>query len=62
MPDLTGKSWGGNHQDLDASRSRRLVGLAMLRRKFIDNEVRVTIPPAWYFQSIKMSFYPIITI
>ena len=55
LPDLTGRSRGGNRQALDASRSRRLAGLSMLQRKFIDDEVVVTIPPKWYLQSTKVS-------
>ena len=55
LPDLTGRSRGGNRQALDASRSRRLAGLSMLQRKFIDDEVVVTIPPKWLFQSTKVS-------
>ena len=55
MPDMTGRSRAGDRSSLDASRSRRLAGLAMLHRKFIDDEVVVTIPPKWYLQSTKAS-------
>ncbi len=55
LPDLTGKSLAGNRQSLDASKSRKLVGLAMLHQKFIDEEVVVTIPAKWTYESTKRS-------
>ncbi len=55
LPGLTGRSRGGNRQSLDASRSRRLAGLSMLQRKFIYDEVVLTIPPKCFFESTKLS-------
>jgi hypothetical protein len=55
LPDLTGKSLAGNRQSLDASKSRKLAGLAMLHRKFIDEEVVVKIPAKWTYESTKRS-------
>ena len=47
LSDLTGKSRGGDRQALDASRSRRLMGLNLLHTNFIDPEAIVSLPEKW---------------
>ena len=53
LSDLTGRSWGGDQQALDASRARRNTGLQLLHANFIDNQVMVTIPPKWFNDNTK---------
>ena len=53
LPDLTGRSRGGDRQALDASRSRRNAGLSLLHANFIDKTMTVEIPAKWFEDETK---------
>ncbi len=55
LPNLTGKSWGGDRQALDASCARRSAGLNLLHTNFIHENMIVTTPAKWFHDMTKES-------
>lgn len=47
LPDMIGKTKGGNRNEIDASRPGMRAGFRLLFDKFTDEEVHVILPPEW---------------
>ncbi len=54
LPDMLGKSRGGNRPSIDAASGRKKAGFPNLHQDFIDRERMVTIPDLWLRGSMKL--------